>query len=63
MGNSIQQLHNAFLKEKDLQEKVGISIWMLFIRSVKFLVKHFLRQLSNQTDARVVVSDTFLDVR
>ena len=36
---------------------------MLFIRSVKILVKHFLRQLSNQTDARVVVSDTFLNVR
>ena len=60
VGNSIAA---KYIPEREgLAREVGISM-MLFNRSVQILVKHFLRQLSNQTDARVVVSDTFLNVR
>ena len=59
----MQQLQSTLLNEKNLQEKVGDSISTLFSRSVQILARLFSRQLSNQTDVRVAVFESILNVR
>ena len=61
VGNAV--LENELLKDKVLQEKVGISNLKLFQQYLKICVKLFSCQLFNQADATLAFPDSMLTGR